>query len=338
MTDRERNREERLLDWHLDQLEAEERASFDAELRSDAALRLASERLARVLRPLDQAPAVLSPANLADRVLSHVHRTRQMEHSPGLPVGERAPRRFLPFPGGRAREWIAVAACILLLLTVSVPGVASLRERSRQAICGNNLADVFRGLSGYRQSCDENLPFSGRVTNAAWLPGGSGETFASNSRHIFLLPKLGFVTATRSFVCPSDATRQAMQPASISTRSDFAERGVSYDSWNLSGMSPIVRPRSAVPYLSDAGPFFVRARFDSSVDAERANSPVHRGRGQSILFLDGRVQWTTSPMCGEQRDHVWLIRNVRTYNGTETPERESDAHLIPGFAEQPTQP
>ncbi len=338
MTDRERNRADLLLDWHLGQLGAEERTLCEAEVQGDVELRRAGERIARVLRRLDQAPSVVSPSNLADRVLAHVYAARSADGITGATVVERSPQRFLPFLGGRGREWIAVAACILLLLTVSVPGVAELRARSRQTLCGNNLGDIFRGLSGYRQSCDDNLPYAGRVTNAAWLPGGGGPSFASNSRHVFLLPKLGFVAEPRSFVCPSDATIRPIQQANVTSRSDFAERSVSYDSWNLSGLRPIVRPRSAAPYLSDADPFFVRAQFDPSVDAERANSPVHRGRGQSILLLDGRVLWTTTPVYGAQRDHVWLIRNVRVYNGTESPDGESDAHLIPGFPSEPTQP
>ncbi|MGI0148183.1 MAG: hypothetical protein ACREDF_01445, partial [Thermoplasmata archaeon] len=277
-----RNREERLLDGHLGRLAPEERAHLETELQGDVELRAASERLGRMLRPLDQAPAFVAPTNLADRVLARVHAT---QGAPTRTLVESESGRILPFPAGRAREWIAVAACILLLLTVSVPGVTELRNRSRQALCGNNLADIFRGLTSYRESLRDMLPFSGRVTDAAWLPGSAGRAFASNSRHLFLLPKLGLVQETRSFVCPCDGDGRPMQRADFSSQSDFAEKAnLSYDSWNLAGLRPIVRPGSAVPYLSDAGPFFVRARFDASVDVERANSPAHRGRGQSVLM------------------------------------------------------
>ena len=123
-----------------------------------------------------------------------------------------------------------------------------------------------------------------------------------------------------------------MRADDLATHDDFTFAcNNSYDSLNLSGPSPNLRPATAIAYVSDRNPLFRRGRFDASVDANRANSRAHRGQGQMVLTLDGTAQWMTSPIYGSTKDNLWLIRGVVRYTGVETLSQSDDAQLVPGF-------
>ena len=64
---------------------------------------------------------------------------------------------------------------------------------------------------------------------------------------------------------------------------------------------------------------------------DTTNSTAHGGRGQTVLTLDGSARWITSPIYGPERDNLWLAGDIRHYTGCETPTRDDDAQLIPGY-------
>lgn len=86
-----------------------------------------------------------------------------------------------------------------------------------------------------------------------------------------------------------------------------------------------------VAYLSDANPLFVNAKFNDAVDPYYTNSPAHRGRGQNVLTLDGSATWMPKPVYGRNHDNLWLIGNIRYYEGTEALDRDDDVQLVPGY-------
>ncbi len=324
-----------LLEWHLGLVSEEDREQITAAIGRDPDLAARSERLGRILRPLDHWSVSSGPAQLAESVLAAVERAdiRPLSDLAVVP----ADRGIIRLPFGRLRDLIAVAACLVALLSVSIPGISALRGRSQRALCANNLGDVFRGLSAYQTSFAGTLPFAGYAENASWLPQpGQRSASASNSRHVFLLLKHRFVPRAESFVCPCSPEGRPMNIAEADTRHDFAEAGnICYDSLNLAGQSPNFRPVVPIAYLSDANPLFVNARFNEGVDPQMANSPAHGGCGQTVLMLDGRAEYLRSPIYGSQKDNVWVIEGIRRYSGQEAPSRFDDAFLVPGFpAEQ----
>ncbi len=324
----ENNPLEMLLDAHLDRLDDEDRAWIENALRDDADLRQKGDRLGNVLQPLDHWSLAPVPQNLVGRVLSRVaadSRRASTAVTHGVP-GRRWPFIF-------SRDVIAVAACIALLVGVVVPGVSRVRANSRRALCGSNLGTIFRGVSAYQEAYSGSLPYAPTIANASWLPeSGSDRPFASNSRHLYLLVKGQFDVSPKHFVCPSCSQSRAMDGRKTVKCNDFPRAAnVSYASMNLGGRSPNLRPGPSVAYLSDANPLFVKGRFDASVDPDRTNSRTHRGRGQTVLLLDGSANWLTSPINASNRDNVWLAGNIRKYTGVETPVNEDDAHLVPGY-------
>ncbi len=334
MRDRGReNFEDLLLEWHLGLLEAEDRARLSAELHRDESLRAKSEKLARVLRPLDHWTVSRDAEKLEERILRSIGRFDPTIQSGTAPIPEPAGSGGFRFPFFRLRDLAGIAACILILLSVAIPGVSEMRSRSQRTLCAGNLGDIFRGVAGYQTAFAGSLPFAGYNQNAAWLPDRNDRwNHASNSRHVFLLLKQGFVSRPQAFLCPCADDAAPMKIARLNACDDFnSARNIRYDSLNLSGMSPNIRPVNAIAYLGDANPLFVGARFNESLDPEVANSPAHGGRGQTVLILDGHAEFLRTPIYGSRRDNVWVIEGVRRYTGNEVPVRQDDAFLVPGF-------
>jgi hypothetical protein len=316
-------------------LDAKEKSWVEEALASDPALRAKNDQLRRMLEPLDGWQVSPTPAILADKVLSHVRRaTGEWDTARPWPMSApRAEKTGRSWPFFRARELVAVAACLLLLMSVLVPGVSEMRSRSRQTVCANNLGSIFRGVSLYQEQFDGNLPYAGHVAGAAWLPQGRGERpYVSNSRHPYLLAKHGMIARMSDFLCPAAADRQEMDGKLLASRDDFSDvSSLTYDTLNLSTAEPNLAPPKSIAYVSDRNPLFVNGRFDDRVDPDHTNSPAHGGRGQTVLTLDGTVRFVDSPIYGEAKDNLWLVNDVRRYTGTEAPRQRNDAFLVPGF-------
>ena len=315
---------EQLLEWHLNLLDEEDSKRFETQLQRDPELRAQSQNLGRILRPLDHWAVHPGPPNLAENILGAVTHTGRARLEP-------VSRRELTFPFFKIRDMAAVAACIAVLLGVFVPAASALRGRSQRVLCASNLHDIGLGLSQYQASFAGSLPFAGFSPDPAWLPGEDPTCYSSNSRHVFLLHKHGFVPKPNAFLCPSNKKAEPMQVAALDGCDDFGEgNNISYDSHNLAGTSPNLRPNTKLAYLGDPNPLFIGARFNGEIDPQNANSPAHGGCGQTVLLLDGRAEYMRTPVYGEHKDNVWTIEGVRRYTGVETPTRLTDSFLVPG--------
>jgi len=328
MTDRKKSQEELLLDWNLERLTIEERAKLEEDLHEDSDLRETNLRLCKILSPLDQWTISPAPINLSEKILKKSNLQKTLPYvtpTPAAPPIETRGRFF------SMRDFVAAAACILLLVGVFIPGLSTIRDRSRQAACADNLGAIYRGTSTYQQEYIDSLPYAGHIPGASWLPGTNRSIpYASNSRHTYLLVKYDYVE-TKDFICPCDQNAGPMKVGDVDSYNDFiSARNMSYDTINMAGVKPNLRPSKPVAYISDVNPLFVGARFNESVVPETTNSPTHRGRGQTVLLLNGTTQWLTTPYYGKQKDNLWLISNIRYYKGTESPIREDDVQLIPG--------
>lgn len=323
-----------LLDLHLGQIGDEDRREIEAMLDADPELGRRSDAIGRSLRPLDYWTVAAMPENFIEKTLDRIQRSAAPADP--MPPDHQAQTTTRPF--GRLRfpikEFLAVAACIAMLAGMFVPGLAELRDRSKRSRCATNLGSIFQGAKLYQASFAGALPYAGAQGETAWLPtaGRSDRPYASNSRHIFLLAKYNFGPRPASFICPSAPNGRAMPADRLAMRRDFAGvDNISYDSLNLAGRNPNLRPTTSIAYAGDRNPIFRSGRFDASVDPNQANSPAHRSRGQSVLALDGSVQWITSPFFGKTRDNIWLAGNIRRYDGTERPTDPRDAQLVPGY-------
>ena len=336
MPEQDRNPDELLLAWHLRTLPHDEMKAVEESLLNDANMRAKSDRLRKILRPLDAWTASSVPLGLAESIVKKVRQResaasgdRNDHHAPALPISQ----GYRLIPRVSYREILAAAACVGILVLLAVPGLARMRERAREVVCAGNLGSVFQGLSLYRNEFNGALPYAGSAVNASWLPASSHNgPFASNSRHLFLLAKYHYVPDSEGFVCPSDRDSSPMPAEQLSTYHDFARsRNVSYASMNMSSALPALKPDRQLAYLSDVNPLFVGGRFNESVDPSSANSPAHGGRGQAVLGLDGTVDRLATPLYGTKKDNLWLAGNIQRYTGIETPANDHDAFLVQGF-------
>ena len=78
MGSKPKNHEDLLLDWHLNRLDDEQRLWVAAELDRDETFRAKSERLQRVLEPLDDWRVAPGSAHLADSVLAAIENTKEV--------------------------------------------------------------------------------------------------------------------------------------------------------------------------------------------------------------------------------------------------------------------
>jgi hypothetical protein len=328
-----------LLDYHLDRLDADERALVEGWIESDPALRASSRQLHEVLRPLDAWTVPAAGPDLADNVLRAIDRSRKLRALSDHPEWQAAATGAASGGGSRGffftgRELLAAAACILLVFSLLVPGISKVRRDARRGQCASNMHAIHEGLSSYQAMFTTAVPFTSGIPGAAWLPSGDGalrRPTQSNSRHPYRILKLRLVPRAEAFTCPADDAAP-MNAADIPGSEDFTDfRNNSYDSMNMAGGFPEVQPPPSTVYLSDHNPLFVRGRFDDSVDADQANSPNHGGRGQNVMRLDGSVEWLTSPVIETRGDNLWLMGDRRQYDGTETLDDPSDGWMIPGF-------
>ena len=98
------------------------------------------------------------------------------------------------------------------------------------------------------------------------------------------------------------------------------------------------RSPSDLAILADHNPYTIirgtRREFLDPNEHPTANSLNHAGRGQNVLYLDGRVQWHTTPECGAglpdgSRDNIYRPATGAVCDPENIPRHERDSYLVP---------
>lgn len=323
MNPRDLSVQQDVVAYVLDSLDADERVVFEARLLREPGLSERVVAMRRVLKPLGAWEADEPAAGSVEAIMRRVANTTPLEYVASTsalgPVSahESGRRGF----GISLREIVAVAACILLMVGVFVPGMARRRARQTQIACGFNQAGLFRGLSQYATAFSGQLPRTAGPKN--WLQQPNRMNIAPVIRMRFLSPSVTF--------CPS-------QPADIDAPAAYANprrflatvKVRFYSIQNLYGPVPRMTAPYAVPLVADPNPMFPNGAFDPQADPA-ANSSAHGGKGQNVLLLNGAVRFFKQPILQPQRDNIWEAGNTPTptYTGTETQQSATDAFLIP---------
>lgn len=235
---------------------------------------------------------------------------------------------------------VATVACVLLIVaSVAFPTLNHMRFKAHQVACSNGMRRVGAGIAGFRNDNNGSLPAVATVAGDPWwMVGDQGEKNRSNTRHIWLLVKGGYVDAS-DFVCSArkDGIRVRFTNDQLQKLNDFpSHRHVSYSNMFMCEKRAKYQWDGRTVIMADRNPIFEglssstgRQEFETLSVGEqlrKAMSPNHR-KGQVILFLDGSAAFKKVRIIGG--DDIYTAEDKKAYTGCEVPGDIKDIFLVP---------
>lgn len=305
---------------------------FEAD-RVPRALRERAERVVGLMGLVGSGGVEDGRAQLIERTLAGVQSSinETSDRMQFDPAGARRGRSL------RLSDLTAVAALLIVGVSVVWPMLTAVGAHNSRSACTSSMAVAGIGVSSYSDDNRGSWPIaSASQAGNPWWNVGSPEQ--SNSAHSYLLARTGYATLA-NLACPGNP--DAVDGPVPDGRMDWQSiREVSYSGQN---MFALVRPALTsgdVVIMADRSPVIPLAVQGRAIFPFH-NSPNHGGRGQNILRSGGQVEWVTSPVL-ESGDNLWLPAPIERLisrlkmsescsplKGTETPQHEDDAFLVP---------
>jgi hypothetical protein len=308
-------------------------ARFDGD-KTPAAMRERCDRILGLLSLLDQLPHERTGDLLPRRTLLAVEAVRRRDQraetrraASGLGLGL----------GLSLGELVAVAAMLLLGISMLWPMLASARGAARQIACQQNLAGAGVGLGAYAAAHQGQMPaMRMRLGDPWWLTGQFDEqgNAQSNSAHLFQLARLGYAPLEKLTCSGNRDALQGLPGSHLSEMFDWPSgQAISFSYQNqYSQDRPRLDRRRPMAVLADKNPFFAPGRYLFPLGLEHrrdAMSENHAARGgQNVLMSDGSVRWLVSPRIGA--DNIFHVgdEGLDNYTGLEGPRDGDDAFLV----------
>jgi prepilin-type processing-associated H-X9-DG protein len=237
-------------------------------------------------------------------------------------------------------EMAAAAAVIVFVAAVFLAGSNFARQKSQQLACMAQLHRIGEGVNAYIADHDGQLPTVATAAGAPWWKVGyQGAENQSNTRHIWLLVKGGYVQPA-DFICPGSRLGKVPQldPSQVQTYNDFPSRKYVTYSFRIRCVRPAGESAAGRKVLiADLSPLFEKLPSDYSkplkiqVDKDllNLNSINHGRRGQNVLFCDGSAAFVKTRQIDTSNDDIFTLQGTNTYEGVEMPASETDAFLAP---------
>jgi len=237
-------------------------------------------------------------------------------------------------------EMVATAAVIVFVAGVLIAPLNFARQKSRQQACLMQLQRIGQGIKSYSDDHDGQLPAVATTMGAPWWKVGyQGKENYSNTRHIWLLVKGGYVNPA-DFICPAASQSRALQldPSQVQNYNDFPSRKYVTYSFRIRCVKPGEESTGGRKVLiADMSPLFEKLPDDYSEpfklqlnkDLLTLNSINHKRRGQNVLFCDGSTIFVKMRRVGALEDDIFTLQDTDIYEGIEVPSRETDAFLAP---------
>jgi type II secretory pathway pseudopilin PulG len=234
--------------------------------------------------------------------------------------------------GGFTYIDLLVVICLVVVLSAAVlPAAVGSREVANRVKCAANLKQIGMAIMLYANENRDAMPRTRYDMEKADKPTAFTNAKAVNpfkddgpeandvSAALFLLLRTEDLVAD-VFVCPADGKKplhfanfQKIQ--SVSNFPDASRLSYSlrnpYPSKDAvgAGYKAMVIPDEKVVLAADGNPGvkdLLDAKAKSSAeDLEKVNSFNHGQKGQNVLFMDGRVEWMTTPFCGVDKDNIY---------------------------------
>lgn len=225
-----------------------------------------------------------------------------------------------------------VAMCLVILLTAAVlPAAVGSREVANRVKCAANLKQIGMAIILYSNENRDSMPRTRYDMERADKPTAFTNAKAANpfkedgpeandvSAAIFLLLRTQDLVSD-VFVCPSDGKKPMHfdNPQKIQSFSNFPDAShLSYSMRNpYPGRDALGAGYKAALIFNDKDVLaadgnpgmkeLLEATAKSSTEElEKVNSFNHGRKGQNVLFMDGRVEWMSTPFCGVDKDNIY---------------------------------
>ena len=333
-----------LFDYCVGLTSQEQTAEAEALIYSNDQAAEIHSKLQATLAPLESVELEPCPNDLAERTIWRIsnladsgqHRLEQ------LLVSEQTQKVTTKVTFLRnLSEMAAVAAAVILVTAVLVPTLSFARQKYRQQRCRMQLGSIFQGLSNYISDHDGQPPAVASAAGAPWWKVGCQDNEnCSNTRHIWLLVKGGYVDSV-DFVCPGRSRRQTprLKNFQVQNYNDFPGREyITYSFRIRCRMRENGRLLCRKVLMADLSPLFEKLPDDHSKPFKPLhlnpellilNSINHKRRGQNVLFGDGRVEFLKTRHTGISKDDIFTLQDTDIYQGCEVPSSATDSFLAP---------
>jgi hypothetical protein len=294
-------------------------------------------KVMETLRDVPRCPDVLAEATLMR--LKAAARSSQLRLTSLLDVEQKRSEYRGRGIFGKISEVAAVAAVVMLLGGAAFLSLRHARDMSWQTQCQAQLGGIARGVGQYEQDNNGQLPAVAMKQGSPWWKvGDQGQENQSNTRHLWVLVKGGYVEPG-VFVCPSSALGQKLvKNADVLAGNDFPSRdNITYSLRIMCVPNPNDPASGQYVLMADVNPIFEQLPQNYSEGFLRAlnkrlmkaNSTNHAGRGQNILINDGSFRFLKTRTWGPKQDDIYTIEGTDKYQGNEVPASRADVFLAP---------
>jgi prepilin-type processing-associated H-X9-DG protein len=202
------------------------------------------------------------------------------------PVHRRASR-----PGFALAETLVVAAVLTILTGITLPVVAGMREKARQAGCAANLAQIGKALQMYSQDWDGLIPP---------YPVHQVAPNLERQNRLMLGALAPYTRGAGVWRCPSDpiAGESRVGTYAFHRWSSYVFAGPDPGSrpWHVDAPDPAgTRGPAQVTYAVDDTVYLVVAATRSGPRVPKAAHPGNHREGANRLFFDGHVRYRRYP-------------------------------------------
>jgi prepilin-type processing-associated H-X9-DG protein len=316
-----------LIDFLTGRLSDAEAQEVHRRLEKDENLRNRHDDLAASFQALDLAPEPEPPADLADRTLAKI---AAVQRTNALLAMQHTHSRRSTFS---FKELAAVAAMLIVMAGVLIPALHNARQQGNKQLCAMQMGQIGNALQTYGINHEGRLPTVG-APGGRWLRHDDTPPI-SNSRALFRLLRDQYLHSPVVFQCPGVGGNSFVMESDMFDfpRPEHISYSFQYslDDHGLSGNDPaLVNQLGQMAILADQTPLFDGGVFHPD-RMETPHSDNHPD-GQNVLYLDGHVTWVEESTVGVEGDHIFLVGDVREYDGDERPANATDSFLLPAHA------